>query len=209
MKSHSCKKTRGEGVPSTITLTPETPDPVPIAGPSPTDLSTPALAPSRAQTQSAEDESALCQHIDAQGRRCRMLVMSIEADLCAYHAQRRLQNQRGSETAAAELLACGTDFGDAAAVNRFLGALVRQVTLKRIPRHDAVTLAYLCQLLLNSLSAINREEALRLEESRIAAMNASKRPPHILWDIPGPPYEPSPEEVLAQQIAKERRRTRT
>lgn len=209
MKSHSCKKTRGEGGPSTITLTPETPDPAPIADPSPTDLSTPALAPSGPQAQSAEDESALCQHIDAQGRRCRMLVMSIEADLCAYHAQRRLQNQRESETATAELLACGTDFGDAAAVNRFLGALVRQVTLKRIQRRDAVTLAYLCQLLLNSLGAINRDEALRLEESRIAAINASKRPPHILWDIPGPPYEPSAEEVLAQQIAGERRRTRT
>lgn len=77
--------------------------------------------------------------------------MSIDADLCAYHAQRRLQTQRGSETAATELLACVSDFSDAASVNRFLGNLVKQVTLKRIPRRDAVTLAYICQLLLNSL----------------------------------------------------------
>jgi hypothetical protein len=120
-----------------------------------------------------------------------MLVMSPTESLCAYHAQRRLQTQRGSETAAAELLACVSDFSDAASVNRFLGNLVKQVTLKRISRRDAVTIAYICQLLLNSLGAIDREESLRLEESRIAALNAAKRPPRIIWDIPGPPCEPA------------------
>jgi len=66
---------------------------------------------------------------------------------------------------------------------------VKQVTLKRIPRRDAVTLD-ICQLLLNSLGAINREECMRLEESRFQALQAQKRPPRIIWDIPGPPYEP-------------------
>ncbi len=171
MESHSCEKTRGAGVPSTITSTTESAEP-------------------SAESQAEADESALCKHIDGQGRRCRMLVMSIEADFCAYHAQRRLQTQSGSETAAAELLACVRDFSDAGSVNRFLGNLVKQVTLKRIPRRDAITLAYICQLLLNSLGAINREESLRLEESRLQALNAAKRPPQIIWDIPGPPYEP-------------------
>lgn len=132
-----------------------------------------------------------------------MLVTNPPETLCVHHAQR--QNQGASE-AAQELLAAGTDFGDAASVNRFLGALVRQVTMKRIPRRDAITLAYLCQLLLNSLSAIGREEALRLEESRVKALNVSKYPFQILWDIPGPDYEPSAEEVLARQISEERRR---
>lgn len=183
MESHSCEKTRGEGVPSTDTL---------ASG----------LGPAESQPES--DESALCKHIDGQGRRCRMLVMSIEADFCAYHAQRRLQTQRGSETAAAELLGCVSDFSDAASVNRFLGNLVKQVTLKRIPRRDAITLAYICQLLLNSLGAINREEFLRLEESRVQALNAAKRPPRIIWDIPGPPYEPpDPLENLAHDKSEE------
>lgn len=203
MKSHSCRKTRGEGAPSTITLTPENPDPAPFDGLAPGA----GIAEAESQTQTTEDEAALCHHIDAQGRRCRMLVMSIEADLCAYHTQHRLQNQRGSETAAAELLSCVSDFSDAASVNRFLGNLVKQVTLKRVPRRDALTLAYICQLLLNSLGAINREESLRLEETRVQALAASKRPPHILWDIPGPPYEPSAEAVLARQIAEERSRS--
>src|SRR5689334_14564522 len=171
MKSHSCEKTRGEGLPSTITSTIESAAPLP-------------------ESRDETDEAALCRHIDAQGRRCRMLVMSIEADFCAYHEQRRLQTQSGRETAAAELLGSVSDFSDAASVNRFLGNLVKQVTLKRIPRRDAVTLAYICQLLLNSLGVLNREESLRLEEARVRASNTAKRPPKIIWDIPGPPYEP-------------------
>jgi hypothetical protein len=118
-----------------------------------------------------------------------MLVMNATAGLCTYHAQRPLQTQRGSETAAAELLASVSDFSDASSVNRFLGNLVKQVTLKRIQRRDAVTLAYICQLLLNSLGAINREESLRLEESRIEALRVANLPPKIIWDIPGIHYE--------------------
>ena len=168
MESHPCEKSRGAGAPSDIT--------------SPADISS---------TESeANAEAALCRHIDGRGHRCRMLVMSIDADLCAHHAQRRLQAQRGGETAASELLACVSDFSDAASVNRFLGTLVKQVTLKRIQRRDAVTLAYICQLLLNSLGAINREECMRLEEARFQELQAQKRPPRIIWDIPGPPYEP-------------------
>jgi hypothetical protein len=168
MESHPCEKSRGAGAPSDITSTTEI---------------------SSAESE-ATAETALCRHIDGRGHRCRMLVMSIDADLCAYHAQRRMQTQRGSETAATELLACVSDFSDAASVNRFLGNLVKQVTLKRIPRRDAVTLAYICQLLLNSLTAISREEYLRLEEARFQELQAQKRPPQIIWDIPGPPYEP-------------------
>ena len=171
MESNPYEKTTGEGVPSSITLTSEA-----------------EAAAVPAETTEAE----LCRHIDARGHRCRMLVINPEQTLCSHHAQR--ENRSISESAQ-ELLACGTDFGDAPAVNRFLGALVRQVTLKRIPRRDAITLAYLCQLLLNSLSAIEREQALRLEESRVAALNRSNMPPKIIWDIPGPPYEPVDPEV--------------
>src|SRR2546428_10852054 len=110
MESYRCDKTRGEGVPSTITLIPGT---------------------SLIEPQTEADETAVCRHIDGRGHRCRLLVMSPTASLCAYHAQ------RGSEAAAAELLACVSDFSDAASVNRFLGNLVKQVTLKRIPRRDA------------------------------------------------------------------------
>ena len=177
MESHPYEKTRGEGGPSSIPSTPGASELLPAS-------------------QGEAGEAALCRHIDAQGHRCRMLVMSIDADFCTYHAQRRLHGQRGSE-AAAELLACVSDFSDAASVNRFLGNLVKQVTLKRIARRDAVTLAYICQLLLNSLGAINREETLRLEEARVQAITAASHPPRIIWDLPHPPYEPDePEEPV-------------
>jgi hypothetical protein len=82
--------------------------------------------------------------------------------------------------------------------------------LKRIPRRDAVTLAYICQLLLNSLGAINREESLRMEEARVQALAASKLPPRIIWDIPGPPYEPAePVEDLSSNIARHDEQSRS
>lgn len=185
MESHPCDKSRGPVVPSEIT-------------------SAAGLASANSQSNA---EEALCRHIDGRGHRCRMLVMSIDADFCAYHAQRRLQAQRGSETAAAELLSCGSDFHDAESVNRFLGTLVKQVTLKRIARRDAVTLAYICQLLLNSLGAGYREARFRLEEERLQELQAQRHPPQIIWDIPGPPYEPP--DPLEAALAKKAREKET
>ncbi len=49
------------------------------------------------------------------------------------------------------------DFSTADEINLFLGNLVKQFARKRIARQDAVALAYLCQLLLNSLPALRRE----------------------------------------------------
>lgn len=181
MESHPCKKSRGAGAPLDVTSTAE----------------------ASSSVSQVNAEAAICRHIDGRGHRCRMLVMSIDADLCAYHAQRRLQAQRGSEIAAAELLSYGTEFHDAESVNRFLGTLVKQVALKRIPRRDAVTLAYICQLLLNSLGAGYREERLRLEEEQLQELQAQKRPPQIIWDIPGPPYEP-PDPLTAALAEKAR-----
>ena len=45
----------------------------------------------------------------------------------------------------------------AASVNLFLGNVVKQLTRKRIQRRDAIALAYLSQLLLNSLAAMDKE----------------------------------------------------
>jgi hypothetical protein len=44
---------------------------------------------------------------------------------------------------------------------------------------------------------------LRLEEARVQAQAASKLPPRIIWDIPGPPYEPTEQvEDLSSNIAR-------
>ena len=184
MESHSCKEIRVEGVASRT--------------------STSNLEPLQAPSSTAP-EIALCQHVDARGRRCRMAVVSdpthapagdnsaallspSTAGLCGYHARRLFERERANQTAAAELLSFVGDFTDAAAVNRFLGNLIKQVALKRISRRDGVALAYICQLLLNSLGALDRRELLRLEQARLDTLRAKQRPRQIIWDIPVGPH---------------------
>jgi hypothetical protein len=109
-----------------------------------------------------------CQHISAKGRRCHMLIDKNHrppdgekrSNLCSYHADRSRASSPAPdpEAVAAELLGSIEDFATADAVNLFLGNLVKQFARKRIARQDAVALAYLCQLLLNSLTPLRREE---------------------------------------------------
>ena len=184
MKSHSCEKNRGEGVVYAA---------IPAPGPAPHSELTDG--PSVGSEGHAEKAAiGQCQHIDAQRRRCRMLVASPNENLCPHHQLRQLQSRRGQEIAAAELLAGGAEFNDPESVNKFLGNLVKQVTLKRIPRRDAVTLAYLCQLLLNTFAANYREGELVMKMERVKGQlempNETKRPPRVIWDLPHPPYEP-------------------
>jgi hypothetical protein len=54
-------------------------------------------------------------------------------------------------------------------VNQLLGNLVKQLARKRIERRDAIAIAYLCQLLLNSLSPVKKE--LRGEDDDEAQIN--------------------------------------
>jgi hypothetical protein len=89
------------------------------------------------------------------------------ASFCSEHAQRQEKHQQtpDPETLAAELLGELEDFATADAVNHFLGNLVKQLARKRIARRDAIALAYLCQLLLNSLPPLWKE----IEEERDVA----------------------------------------
>ncbi len=108
-----------------------------------------------------------CQHVNAKGRRCYMLVDRSHRlsngehrpPLCAYHANRlkAATPLPDPETLAAELLGSIEDFGTADAVNMFLGNLLKQLARKRIARRDALAMAYVSQLLLNSLPALRRE----------------------------------------------------
>jgi hypothetical protein len=107
--------------------------------------------------------SQSCQHINARGHRCRLLSAG-DSTLCAHHA-RRSSSQPSDEAVAAELLAGIDDFTSAASVNLFLGNLLKLLARKRIRRRDAVALAYICQLLLNSLAAMNREQSRASGES--------------------------------------------
>ena len=190
MESHSCIENRGEGVPGAL------PMPNPAIG---------------ALPEIDNDESLRCRHIDALGRRCRMFVATPEitsgdtpddlqdqaAELCPHHAQRILRRRRATEATAAELLASVSDFTDPPSVNRFLGNLIKLVAVKRIPRKDAVALAYISQLILNSQAAQDRRELIRLQIADLDAQHQKHLPTRVIWDLPV--RRKSPQEQEAQE----------
>ncbi len=109
-------------------------------------------------------------------------LADLTSDLCAHHAQKLLRRHRAGQTAGAELLASITDFADAASVNRFLGNLARMVALRRIPRRDAIALAYISQLILNSQAAHDRGE---LQSFQLELLRRKVDPPtRVVWDLP-------------------------
>ena len=97
-----------------------------------------------------------CHHTSASGRRCRMLRTNDHPSLCPQHRQ-QLQPGPDPETVAAELLGSIDEFKTATAINRALGRLFAMLAANRIPPRNAAILAYIGQLLLNTLPAIENE----------------------------------------------------
>ena len=152
MKSHSCVKTGG-GVPPAS-------DPIsqPIATCRPV-TSTPATIPARLNSLTP------CRHIDRLGRHCRLFSSNPNSELCPHHARQLQQRkQRHNDKNAAELLGDVENFSTPDAVNFLLGNLVRQLARKRIHRRDAMAIAYVSQLLLGSIAALDRRDALGLND---------------------------------------------
>jgi hypothetical protein len=108
-----------------------------------------------------------CQHKNSRGQRCHMLIDKNQrppdgekrSSLCPYHLAQSKAKEAvpDPETLAAELLDDIEHFSTADNVNLFLGNLVKQLARKRIARRDAIALAYLGQLLLNSLPLVWKE----------------------------------------------------
>ena len=90
-----------------------------------------------------------CKFQFADGRRCRML-RDPRLDLCLFHNRELLQLQSAEEIGA-ELLALGGNFQDPIALNFVLGKLFAHVATGRMHRRTASTLAYIAQLLLQTL----------------------------------------------------------
>ena len=102
---------------------------------------------------------ARCRHTGADGRRCTMSPAPGGDSLCLPHRQRQ-QKESDAQALAAELLGPFREFKTATAVNHALGKLFSLVARGRIAPRNAAVLAYIGQLLLNSLSAVRREAQL-------------------------------------------------
>lgn len=95
-----------------------------------------------------------CRFVSAHNHRCRMLRAWYHDSLCASHA--RVQQQQ-TDDLADDLLTGVEDFRSAASVNHILGKVFELTARDRIKPRKAALLAYLGQLLLNSLPAVRLE----------------------------------------------------
>ena len=152
MKSHPCVKTGG-GVPPSPDPTSQSITPCePVT-------STPATITAHARTITP------CRYTNRRGQHCRLFSIIPNLELCPHHARLlEKQHQRHNDNTAAELLGDLTDFSTPDAINALLGNLVRQLARKRIHRRDAMAIAYVSQLLLGSIAALDRRDALGLND---------------------------------------------
>jgi len=98
----------------------------------------------------------LCQFPFSDGRTCRMPRWTKHRTLCVFHA-RSEQQLLAVDQAARRLVSLSGDFRTASDINHVLGQLFSLVAQNRIPRRDAVALAYIAQLLLQSLPEVRAE----------------------------------------------------
>jgi hypothetical protein len=98
-----------------------------------------------------------CQQINAHGRQCRSLRGADHPALCSYHAREERHKSKNPDTLAVDLLGSIHDFRTATSVNHVLGKLLLLLATDRIPPRNAAVLAYICQLLLQSLSDVKHE----------------------------------------------------
>jgi len=143
--------------------------------------STASSSANRSAISSRAGAQNRCTHSTVDGRRCRLPVANAATGLCFRHFE--LRDGRGAapdpETVADELLGSIEDFSSADSINLFLGNLVKQLVRKRIARPDAIALAYIGQLLLNTLPALRREEEAEREDlaSQYLLQAFERKPP--------------------------------
>src|SRR5271154_5489946 len=120
-----------------------------------------------------------CESRPQLNRRCKMLRAPDPPQLCAYHARAEAHAHQAEDRkrAAAELLSGADNFSTPSAVNLFLGNLLKQIALGRIPRRQATAMAYISQLLLNSISVTHRHA----QEAQAAATAAAAAEPQIVF----------------------------
>ena len=100
-----------------------------------------------------------CTYQTSDGRRCRMFIGKDHPELCSHHAQMELRSlaRTVAKPLAREILGALTDLRSAAALNHALANTFLLSADGRISGRRAATLAYLGQLLLQSVAAIRND----------------------------------------------------
>ncbi len=97
-----------------------------------------------------------CQQRTASGRRCRMAISDPDSGLCLKHAADR-QKVLDQTDLAASLIGDIQEFRDAVTINHSLGELYKLQARNKITPRRAAVLAYIGNLLLRTLPAIEHE----------------------------------------------------
>jgi hypothetical protein len=105
---------------------------------------------------SSTSDSSRCQHRTRTGRRCRHAVSHVAAGLCSKHALSL--PHRFEESDLSPYLTAGlTEFKSAVPINDFLSRLLHLEAEDRISPRRAAVMAYTCNLILRTLSAVDEE----------------------------------------------------
>lgn len=99
---------------------------------------------------SVPSEPNRCSHLDANQRRCRMLVSSAHPTLCAHHASQERQRALAARLAS-ELTASAPGTRSAPEINRVLAQLFSAVSDRKIDLRQGALLAYIAQLMLQTI----------------------------------------------------------
>src|SRR5271156_553677 len=134
---------------------------------------------------SSVDDSTRCQHTTAAGRRCRMPRVNSHVTLCGTHLE---SQQRRMRTAPAptvhDALTGISDLRSATSINHLLGNLATLLADGRIDVRKALVLAYMGQLLLQTVKMAKHE---RWDDD---PMPGSQPPPALPTSSSGPASGP-------------------
>ena len=139
-----------------------------------------------ARNRFAVAESSLCKFPFSDGRRCRMLRHPAHASLCPFHAREELKLRESAALGTQLATTLTGGFMTATDVNHVLGKLYTAVAQDRLPARNASTLAYLGQLLLNSVDSIKSEYKFSYKFDQWQNMLAAAEP------LPPPPALDTP-----------------
>src|SRR5262245_21243810 len=146
------------------------------------------------RTRNAIRESTLCKFPFADGLRCRMLRHPSHPTLCPFHARTELQLRESHSLGRELATTISDDFMTATDINHALGKLYTAVAQDRIPPRNAATMAYIGQLLLNSVPGVKSEFRFSYKFDQWNQMLQNTNP---LSPSPQPSISPSDERVVA------------
>jgi len=99
-----------------------------------------------------------CHYRDSGGRRCRLPREKSHPTFCTHHAHRpKPDSTLPAADLTADLLGPLNDFRTNTSINYTLGRLLILKAADQISARDASVLAYICQLLLQSVPGVRRE----------------------------------------------------